>query len=356
MQPRNSADQGAISRNRFPERRVRISMTTRPVDRLRAGPWAAASSDPFGLARLVAAIRFRRTHGSLRMPPQGKTRPLSWWRELAFVAVVYVGYEFSRGLHEGGLASAMTNGKRFLSWEDAWHIAPEHVLNQALFGVTFLAVAASYFYSTMHYLVTPVVLVWMYRKHADHYRFARTSLAFATVTGLIGFYLIPTAPPRLLPGSGLRDTLADVSNWGWWGDEGSVPRGFGSLTNQFAAMPSLHVGWALWCGVLIARYASRGWVRALGWLYPIATSVVVMATGNHYLLDVFAGVIVMGIGVLGAQALQRTRRFAHARLAMRVATAAPHEAFGGEHEALPTPAAPATETSKSQLGMSAKRL
>jgi hypothetical protein len=316
-------------------------MSDRTVDTLKAGPWAAAASASLGLTRLVSVLRLRRAGaGRMRLPSAGSDRPLSWWREVLFVAVVYSAYEFTRGVHEGGLAAAMSNGQRFLDWEDAVHLAPEHVLNQALHGMTLLAVVAAYFYSTMHYVVTPAVLVWMYRSHSGSYRFARTWLAIATVSGLVGFYLVPTAPPRLLDGSGLRDTLEDVSHWGWWGGEGSVPRGLGGLSNQFAAMPSLHVGWAVWCGVLIARYATTRTVRTLGWLYPITTSVVVMATGNHYLLDVFAGAAVMAWGALGAVLLQRLQRYLRSRRAMAVAVAAPHDSFGGEHESLQRSARP----------------
>jgi hypothetical protein len=109
----------------------------------------------------------------------------------------------------------------------------------------------------------------------------------------------------MIAGTGLQDTLAATRNWGWWGGEGSVPRGLGALTNQFAAMPSLHVGWAIWCGVLIATYARRRWVKALGIAYPIATTVVVMATGNHYLLDAVAGALTMGVGALLSAAVTR---------------------------------------------------
>ena len=122
---------------------------------------------------------------------------------------------------------------------------------------------------------------------------------------LVGYLLLPTAPPRMLVQSGLRDTLADTQSWGWWGGEGSVPRGLGALTNQFAAMPSLHVGWAIWCGVLIAVYARSRWVRMLGVAYPITTTLVVMATGNHYLLDAVAGAVTMAAGALLATALPR---------------------------------------------------
>jgi hypothetical protein len=219
-----------------------------------------------------------------------------WLREVGVVGLIYLAYEASRGLQNGTLAVATRNGWDILRWERALDIDPEHLMTQALVHVTPLAVAAAYFYSTMHYVITPIVLVWLYRSHADKYRPARTALAISTVIGLVGFYLLPTAPPRLLKGAGVPDTLFDVRHWGWWGGEGSVPRGLGSLTNQFAAMPSMHVGWAIWCGVLVYRYASRTWVRWLGAAYPVLTTLVVLSTGNHYLLDAVAGAIVMAMG------------------------------------------------------------
>lgn len=235
-----------------------------------------------------------------------------WLREVLLVGVVYGAYELSRGLQHGAVSIATRNGRDILKWEHSLDLAPEKLLTHALVGVTPLCVAAAYFYSTMHYVITPIVLVWMYRCHSQQYRTARTALAFSTLLGLVVFYLVPTAPPRLLAGAGIPDALFDVRNWGWWGGEGSVPRGLGGLTNQFAAMPSLHVGWSLWCGFLLARYASRSWVKALGVLYPIVTTVVVLATGNHYLLDAVAGAAVMAVGAglaLGSRAtLKRVRK------------------------------------------------
>jgi hypothetical protein len=233
---------------------------------------------------------------------------LSWWRELLLVGITYAVYEFSRGIGAHGLGTALRNGRDVLHLEQMWHLDPEATLNHGLAHVVPLAVAASYFYSTAHYIVTPSVLIWMYRRQKAHYRLVRTALAFSTVLGLVGFYLLPTAPPRLLAGSGIRDTLEDVSDWGWWSSHGSVPRGLGQLSNQFAAMPSLHVGWALWCGVLIATFARRTWVRVLGALYPVTTTLVVLATGNHYLLDAFAGVACMALGTSLALIVQRFRR------------------------------------------------
>lgn len=228
-----------------------------------------------------------------------------WLRELLFLAVVYIGYELSRGVAKSTSSIATRNGWGILGWERAANLNPEQILTEALISVTPLAVIAAYFYSTMHYLITPVVLVWLYRSHQRAYRPARTALAFSTLLGLVGFYLLPTAPPRLLATAGIPDALFHVRDWGWWGGEGSVPRGLGALTNQLAAMPSLHVGWALWCGYLIHRHARRGWVRTLGVLYPLMTTMVVLATGNHYLLDAVAGAAVMGLGTLLAVGLFR---------------------------------------------------
>lgn len=225
-------------------------------------------------------------------------RSATWWREVLLIAAIYGAYEFTRGVGDVDVPTAFSNGRAVLHLEKIWHLAPERLLNEALEHATFLAVAASYFYSLMHYLVTPAVLIWMYRKHRAEYGPARTALAVSTVLGLLGFLLMPTAPPRMLRASGIQDTLAHTQNWGWWAGEGSVPRGLGGLSNQFAAMPSLHVGWSIWCGVLIAMYAKRRWVKALGILYPIMTTVVVMATGNHYLLDAVAGAVTMAAGAL----------------------------------------------------------
>jgi hypothetical protein len=128
----------------------------------------------------------------------------------------------------------------------------------------------------------------------------------STLIGLIGFTLLPTCPPRLLaPGHGFVDTMAYYSSYGWWGGEASAPRGMGGMTNQYAAMPSLHVGWALWCGVMLWRYGGTRAAKAAGVAYPLVTTIVVMGTANHYFLDAVAGAAVMGVGLLLAPAVMR---------------------------------------------------
>lgn len=218
-----------------------------------------------------------------------------WVGELALIAVFYVAYEFGRGLHQGTQKAANHTAHTLLRWEQAIDLDPEKWLTVSLDKITALAVPASYFYATFHYIITPAVLIWLYRSHHKAYGPARTWLATSTLIGLVIFYLVPTTPPRLL-NLGYPDVLDDVKQYGWWGSAGSAPRGLGHLTNQLAAMPSMHFGWALFCGVMIFRHAARRWVRALGVLYPLLTGIVVLSTGNHYLLDLVGGALVMAAG------------------------------------------------------------
>ena len=245
--------------------------------------------------------RPRLLSGSRTRPPEHRSSPRParltprWWTEVGLVLAIYVAYDATRGLQHTRINTADHNGQLLFRWEHELGLSPEHALNQALHHLPALAVLAAYYYATMHFIVTPAVLVWLYRSHPRRYRQARTWLATATVTALLGFWLFPVTPPRMLPRSGIRDTIADVHQWGWWSGHTSAPRGMGSLVNEFAAMPSLHVGWALWAGWLIARHAQRHWLRGLGVIYPFATTIVVLSTGNHYLADAVVGAALIAL-------------------------------------------------------------
>lgn len=226
-------------------------------------------------------------------------------RELLLIAAVYAVYDTSRFFVEGRQATAFAHGVGVLHLEKMLDVAWEQTVNQAVSAHRLIAVPADYMYATMHYLVTPLVLIWLWRRHRADYTRARTTLMVATVLGLIGFTLLPVAPPRMLPG--FVDTMSQYSNVGWWSADASAPRGVGQFTNEFAAMPSLHVGWALWCGWQMIRHGQHRLTRICGVLYPALTTMVVIATGNHYLLDAIAGVAVVmlaGLAVGGAWRLR----------------------------------------------------
>ncbi|WP_086791628.1 phosphatase PAP2 family protein [Streptomyces thermovulgaris] len=229
--------------------------------------------------------------------PSG-SRP-RWWAELSLILLMYGCYSAGRLLARGDVSTAVDHGLAILRIEQALHLNAEHPLNRLFTREPWLGVPADFWYASLHYLVTPAVLVWLFRARAAFYRAARTWLMTSTFLGLIGFTLLPTCPPRLLsPEHGFVDTMAYYSSYGWWGGEASAPRGLGGLTNQYAAMPSLHVGWALWCGVMLWRHGGTRTARAVAVLYPLVTVVVVLGTANHYLLDAVAGTAVMGAGLL----------------------------------------------------------
>ncbi|MFD7713792.1 phosphatase PAP2 family protein [Streptomyces sp. NPDC059786] len=245
---------------------------------------------------------------------------LRWWTELPLILLVYGCYSAGRLLARGDVSSAVDHGLAILRVEKTLRLNAEHPLNRLFTHHAWLGVPADFWYASLHYVVTPAILVWLFRSRAGTYRAARTWLMTSTFIGLIGFTLLPTCPPRLLSaGHGFVDTMAQYSDYGWWGGEASAPRGMGGMTNQYAAMPSLHVGWALWCGVMLWRHGRTPAARAAGVAYPLITTIVVMGTANHYFLDAVAGIAVMGVGLLLTPSVTRLADAAKARLTARFA-------------------------------------
>ncbi|WP_333762497.1 phosphatase PAP2 family protein [Streptomyces sp. IBSBF 2390] len=243
-----------------------------------------------------------------------------WWTELPLILLVYGCYSAGRLLARGDVSGAVDHGLSILRIEKLLHLNAEHPLNRLFTREPWLGVPADFWYASLHYLVTPAILVWLFRSRARYYRAARTWLMTSTFLGLIGFTLLPTCPPRLLLAShGFVDTMAQYSSYGWWGGEASAPRGLGGMTNQYAAMPSLHCGWALWCGVMLWRHGGTRLTKVLGVAYPLLTAIVVMGTANHYFLDAVAGVAVMGVGLLLAPHVTRVADVLRARLFPRTA-------------------------------------
>ena len=248
---------------------------------------------------------------------------LRWWTELPLILLVYACYSAGRLLARGDVTQAVDHGLTILKVEKFLRINAEHPLNRLFTSEAWIGVPADFWYASLHYLVTPVVLVWLFRSRTVQYRLARTWLMTSTFIGLIGFTLLPTCPPRLLSESyGFVDTMAQYSSYGWWGGEASAPRGMGGMTNQYAAMPTLHVGWALCCGVMLWRYGGTRTTKALGVAYPLITTIVVMGTANHYFLDAVAGAAVMGVGLLLAPLVLRGADWFKARAAVVLAPAA----------------------------------
>lgn len=220
-------------------------------------------------------------------------RPL-WWVEVLLLAVLYGVYSLVRNSVGDIVASAYANGREILAVEDAWGLAWERGLNEWVHRTDVVAGAVALHYATLHFLVTPAVLAWLFLRRPTRYRAASGVLMVTTALALIGFYWLPTAPPRLLADEGFVDVMSRTAGWGWWPASGNP--GSDAISNQFAAMPSLHCAWAAWCGIVLVLLAHRTWVRIAALVYPFSTFFVVLGSGNHYLLDVLAGVVVLGLG------------------------------------------------------------
>jgi hypothetical protein len=235
-----------------------------------------------------------------------------WSFELALLALLYACYMAARavmGVHAG---VAEQRGHEVLHLETLAHLDIERPLNALLASVPPLGLLFAYLYATLHYVVTPAVLVWLAARRREGYRPARNALLVATVIGLVGYWLLPTAPPRLL-GAGFTDTMATFSGVGWWGEAASTPRGMEGLSNQYAALPSLHVGWAVWVALCLYRHTNSRFLRRWVWTYPALMTVVVMATANHYLVDALAGIACAGLGSWLAHRVHDRRVIAAAR-------------------------------------------
>ena len=171
-----------------------------------------------------------------------------------------------------------------------------------------LIIAANYFYGSLHFLVTIFAGVFLFRRFSDTYPRFRNTLAIATATALVGFSLYPLTPPRLLgdalgAGHAYVDTLLrDPAIWSF--NSGGMQQ----ISNQYAAMPSVHICWATWCALALAPRCRRAWTRALAIAYPFVTLIVIVITANHYFLDAVGGLTILGFGWVLAGRLTRAGR------------------------------------------------
>jgi hypothetical protein len=212
------------------------------------------------------------------------------WEEIAFIGVSYLLYSLIRNgvpTHEVG---ARHRAEALYAVERAIHIDLELSINHWVASLHWLSLTANYWYAIMHFVVTAAVLGWLYLRHPLRYRSARSVLFGTNLVALVAFWGFSLAPPRLI-GHGFIDTVVRDHIWGSWGTSG-----MDAASNQYAAMPSLHVGWALWCAIVVFTLARRRWLRLLAVAYPVITTLVILATANHFLLDAVGGAATLAFG------------------------------------------------------------
>jgi hypothetical protein len=254
------------------------------------------------------------------------TRPrLRWWREVVYTLVLYAVYSTVRNQfgsaggpegHANGIAYGhaldVIRIQRFMGLYVEPGIQRWYLDLPADGWIGFWNV----FYGTAHFIVTAVALVWLYRRGKDRYPVWRNTLAFTTVFALVGFASFSLMPPRLLDETFDRfgpppevndeaaehgdmiDTLATYPTF--WSFDSETMKG---ISNQYAAMPSLHIGWSTWSALVLVPMLRRRWLRALVWLHPVATLFCIMVTANHYWIDAVGGLVILGAGYLAGRAL-----------------------------------------------------
>ncbi len=216
---------------------------------------------------------------------------LYWWVELLAILVFYVVYSAIRNLHGGSLAPphAFDHARQIMSLEHHLGIYHEQTIQQWALHFRPLILFANYYYGSFHFIVTIFAGIFLYRHYSDDYPRFRNALAITTGLALIGFTLYPLAPPRMFPG--FVDTLLkDPAFWSF--NSGGAQ----TVSNQYAAMPSVHIAWATWCALALAPRLKNRTAATLAWLYPVVTLVVIIITANHYLLDAVAGLAVLAVG------------------------------------------------------------
>ncbi|MYT70695.1 MULTISPECIES: phosphatase PAP2 family protein [unclassified Streptomyces] len=271
------------------------------VTTLDGRPGPAASSDAEESRATQSAGGFLRR---LRMP----RRPRLWF-EILLIAVSYWTYSLIRNAVPEQRAKALRNADWIWSLEHHLGIAVEQSVNHTVNAVTWLIIGMNYYYATLHFVMTLGVLVWLFRRHPGRYAATRLVLFATTAVALVGYYFFPLAPPRLMSGGHFIDTVAVHQTWG------SMASGnLKNMSNQYAAMPSMHIGWSLWCGLTIFALASAPWARILGLLYPVATLTVIVATANHFWLDAVGGMLCLAFGFLVARLWYGTLPYALPRL------------------------------------------
>src|SRR3954463_3149847 len=194
-------------------------------------------------------------------------------------------YQIARGVADRDPTRAFANGWKVIDWEQRLAGLGELTLQGWTQSSHFLAELVSWTYWNSEFTVIGLALLWVYLRRNEAFTRFRNTILLANGLGLIGYVLLPTAPPRFFTSIGFEDTLGQL---------GGLNHGSGLIelaSNPYAAMPRLHAADALIVGIVLASVARHWPVKVLWLLWPVWVWFAVMATGNHFWLDVFAGVV-----------------------------------------------------------------
>jgi membrane-associated phospholipid phosphatase len=223
--------------------------------------------------------------------------------QFVLFGVAYGLYQVVRGVVDThDVARASWNATKIIDFERTLHVFVEPSIQAWTSNVRWLMDGADWVYLNAHYVVTIGVLLYLYKSRHASFCFVRNAFMVSMAIALIGYAVYPTAPPRLMPEWGFTDSIRQFT--GFTIEDHSVK----SLLNLYAAVPSIHVCFAILVSWPMAKLVSRSWLKVLWLVYPLLVTFAVVATGNHYLTDAFLGAVTAGVSmVIADRFLARAR-------------------------------------------------
>jgi PAP2 superfamily len=241
-----------------------------------------------------------RARSVYRLLPHG---PLDLVRQIVLFWVAYYAYSLVRGVADdpGVAAQAFENARGIISLEQTLGFFVEPSVQTWSMGSGVLIDGASWMYINAQTTVTLSALAWIYLFRNRSFYFVRNMFMAAMVVALAGYLIYPTAPPRFFPEWGFSDSVSDFTGIAPTSD------GVNAMFNPYAAVPSMHVAFALMVGWPLAKLVKNRYVSAFWWAYPLLVSYVIVATGNHFVMDAILGAGTAAISAVAARELARAR-------------------------------------------------
>ena len=224
-------------------------------------------------------------------------------RQIALFAGAYLAYRLVRGLVEGRATAAFQHARDLVHIERTLHVFVEPSVQAWASGSHFLMEASSWLYVNAQGPITIAALLFLYLRHNSSFYFVRNMLMVAMAIALVAYLVFPTAPPRFLPEWGFIDTVDHLTPINVSHSSGLM----NAMFNPYAAVPSMHVAFALVIGWPLARLARSTVVRVLWLTYPLVMTFVIVVTANHFIADAILGALTAGISAYAARALARMR-------------------------------------------------
>src|SRR5918998_4890042 len=259
-------------------------------------------------------------------PVPERRHRLFWWKEALIAVAIYLLYSWTRNLFGSNALDlgeiptrAFENAERVIRAQQFIGLYHEQSIQELFLPYRWFIQFWNTYYGTAHFIVTLLVFILLFWKRPAVFPVWRNSLAIMTALAIVGFALFPLMPPRLLDepcnesggacipselrpaeGFGFVDTLAELG--GPWSFDSETMT---DISNQYAAMPSMHIGWSTWCAVAMWPLLRRRWQRVVVFLYPLATLFCIIVTANHFWLDGVGGLVCFALGTLSGWGLHR---------------------------------------------------